>query len=129
MSRTYKDKPARLKHDRYDKDMIVFSREELIHDHYHELRNGEIVRIDLPEELCHSYTRVTYIFGKTSKTKKRKNQDTEWHWMTTPSWWTRLNMNRPQRREGHLWERKVLLEDVEEADPPGVGRKPHIYYY
>ncbi len=67
--------------------------------------------------------------GKTSKPKLRKEVDTEDHWMSTPSWWTRLVMNRPQRRAGRLWERKVLFEDIEETDSPGVSHRPHIYYY
>jgi hypothetical protein len=129
MSRTYKDKPNRLKYDRYDKDMVVYSTEEVERDHHIELKNGEFVRVDWPEEEWRTYTRISYIYGKTSKTKKRKEQDCEWHWMSTPSWWTRLTMNRPQRRQGKLWERAVLFEDIEEADPPGVGHKPHNYYW
>ncbi len=127
MSRTYKDKPSRLKYDRYDKDMIVYSTEEICREYAHELRNGEIVEV--PLEKPYVYNKICYIYGPTSKPKKRKEHDVEWHWMATPSWWTRLTMNRPQRRKGRLWERKVLLEDVEEADPPGVSKKPHKYYW
>ena len=37
---------------------------------------------------------------------------------------------RPQRRAGRVWEHKVLKElDLEDCDPPGVGHKPHVYYY
>ena len=61
--------------------------------------------------------------------KKSRREDTEWHWMTTPSWWTRMTMNRPQRRHGHVWERTVLFNNIEQADPPQVGRKPHQYYW
>jgi hypothetical protein len=129
MSRTYKDKPSRLKYDRYDKDMVVYSTEEVTKDHHYYFENGEFVRKDLPEEDRRTYTRICYIYGKTTKPKKRKEHDTEWHWMSTPSWWTRLTMTRPQRRAGKIWERKVLFEDIEDADPPDVGRKPHIYYY
>jgi hypothetical protein len=74
--------------------------------------------------------RVRYIKLPGVKTKKRKEVDTDWHWMSaSPSWWTRLMMNRPQRRAGRVWEQKVLLEDLEETDPPGVGHKPHQYYW
>jgi hypothetical protein len=74
--------------------------------------------------------RVRYIKLPGVKTKKRKELDCEWHWVSnTPSWWTRLTMNRPQRRAGRVWEQKVLLEDLEETDPPGVSHKPHHYYW
>ena len=73
---------------------------------------------------------IRYIKLPGVKTKKRKELDTNWHWLSaTPSWWTRLTMNRPQRRAGRVWEQKVLLEDLEETDPPGVGHKPHCYYH
>ena len=75
------------------------------------------------------YTIVRYLDRPGVKTKKRKTKDTEWHWMSTPSWWTRLTMNRSQRRKGRLWERHVHFEDIEETDPPGVSHKPHNYYY
>jgi hypothetical protein len=74
---------------------------------------------------------LRYIKLPGVKTKKRKELDCEWHWVSnTPSWWTRLTMNRPQRRAGRVWEQKVLLEtDLEETDPPGVSHKPHHYYW
>jgi hypothetical protein len=74
-------------------------------------------------------TRYYYVDKPGVFTKKRKEVDTEWHWMSTPSWWTRLTMNKPQRRKGRVWERKVLFQELEEVDPPGVGHKPHQYYY
>lgn len=50
--------------------------------------------------------------------------------MATPSWWTRIVMNRPQRRDEHLWEKKVLIaEDLEEVDAPDCGKWPLKYYY
>lgn len=66
------------------------------------------------------------------KTKKRREVDTEWHWMSTPGWWTRLTMNRPQRRAGKLWEQVAKLtqqQELETLDYPGVSHKPHIYYW
>ena len=74
---------------------------------------------------------IKYIKLPGVKTKKRKELDTDWHYLRgSPSWWTRLTMNRPQRRAGHVWEQKVLLEtDLEDTDPPSVGYKPHVYYY
>lgn len=100
MSRTVKDKPDKLLWGLYDEDYI---RIEGTYQH---------------------------IWSKTTKTKKRKEVDTEWHWMGTPGWWVRLYMNRPQRRAVHLWEKEVLKEaDLEETDPINTKRKPHIYYW
>lgn len=64
-------------------------------------------------------------------TKKPKVKDTTWHWLhATPSWWTRLFMNRPQRRKGKLWEATAKHEqDPEQLDAPGVSKKPHKYYW
>lgn len=102
MARTFKDKPSKLKYDPYWKDRYV-------------------IRVDY--EILNRY-----LFAKTTKTKKRKEVDTKWHWMTTPSWWTRLTMNRPQRREVHTWERKALVSDIEELVQPSKKYK-HVYYW
>ena len=100
MSRTLKDKPSKLKFDAYMKDMI---RVEGTYKH---------------------------IWTKTTKTKKRKEVDTEDHWMGTPGWWVKMTMNKPGRRKQHLLEKKVLkVEDIEEFDFPEYGRKPHIYFW
>jgi hypothetical protein len=74
---------------------------------------------------------IQYLKLPGVKAKKRKEVDSDWHWLRgSPGWWTRLTMNRPQRRAGHVWEQKVLLEtDLENTDPPGVSYKPHVYYY
>lgn len=105
MSRTYKDKPFKLHPSYWRND----------NDDYYQ-PNSEL---------------TWYVIKKkTSKPKKRKEVDTEYHWMNTPSWWTHLRMNRPQRAAGRLWERTVFYElDLEDTDPPGVGKKPHIYYW
>lgn len=65
---------------------------------------------------------------KTKKTKKRKEVDTEDHWMSTPGWWVKMTMNRPQRREVHLWERKALFSDIEELIQP-VRKVGHVYFW
>lgn len=102
MSRTYKDKPSKLKHEPYWQDRYLVS------DNYFHY----------------------YIYVKSTKAKKRKEVDTENHWMTTPSWWINLRMNKPQRREAHMLEKKVLrVEDIEDLDFPNLKRKPHIYYW
>lgn len=99
MSRTIKDKPSKILHEPWDKDRVLI---------------GPLYR---------------YIWRSTTKTKKKKQVDTEWHWMTTPGHWIRLKMNKPQRRKAHIWEQKVLISDIEEIDHPNVSRKPHVYYW
>ena len=97
MSRTYKDKPSKILHESWNKDMV--------------------------------WTGSGYLHLPTTKTKKRKEVDTEWHWMSTPSWWTRMTMIKPERRASKLLERKALISDLVDFEIPDTGRKPHIYYY
>lgn len=75
------------------------------------------------------YKRIWYRDIAGAKAKRRKEVDCEWHWMSTPSWWTRLTMNRPQRRFYHLLEHKALKSDLEDFDFPDLKKKPHIYYW
>ncbi len=98
MSRTFKDKPSKLKYDPWDQDM--------------QRVEGFYRFIQLP----------------TTKPKKRKEVDTEWHWMSTPSWWTRLVMNKPKRRACRLWENTRTLDNLDDVCPD-YGNKPHIYYW
>lgn len=115
MSRTYKDKPSKLTHEPWDKDTLRFEYE------------GE--RLDYYTNEPKTYIGYGHLDLPTTKTKKRKEVDTEEHWMSTPSWWTHLCMNKPQRRAGRIWEATVLREDIEETDAPGVSKRPHIYYW
>lgn len=128
MSRTYKDKPSRLLYDRYDKDFVYHKEVEVQHKPKALMLNE---LLGLPVEYPYkSVFRSYFTYRKTTKPKKRKTLNTKWLWFQrTPSWFTRITMNRPQRRKGKLWERAVLFQDIEETDPPGVGRKPHNYYY
>jgi hypothetical protein len=75
-----------------------------------------------------------YPFFDGERTKKRKEIDHVWHWLqATPSWWTNLFMNRPQRREAQQWEREIQkvqnLEELEDVETPNVSKKPHKYYW
>lgn len=71
-----------------------------------------------------------YVQLPTSKPKLRKEKDTEDHWMSTPSWWTKMTMIRPERRAAHLLEKKALrVLDIEDMDFPDLGKKPHCYYW
>ena len=62
---------------------------------------------------------------------KRRRFGRNWRWLqTTPSWWTRLMMNRPQRRAVKLWERDTAKSnDMEAVDKPPHGKKPHWYFW
>lgn len=63
------------------------------------------------------------------KTKKKRNYR-RWEWLqSTPSWWTRVMMHKPQRRKCRLWERTLHYQDIEEADCPFFKNKPHVYFY
>lgn len=120
MSRTYKDKPYKFhpSYWRYDADTVKIP----YLAQWKSWRTGEIMES----------TRYAYMQLPTTKPKKRKAQDTEYHWMSTPAWWTRLMMNKPQRRAGSTWERKAVklaLADLETLDTPSVSRKPHKYYW
>lgn len=122
MSRTYKDKPARVRFpEAYD---WRWSCEKVPYDYTYS-----------PYGVEDPVTVTRYLYRELPgvKTKKKREVDSEWHWMgSTPSWWTRMTMNRPQRREAHLWEHDVArtpLEELEEVDKPNASHKPHIYYY
>jgi hypothetical protein len=122
MSRTYKDS-NRVKLKRYYKD-----RWETEHTKY-EYESEKYLWPDFNVSVGLT-TRIKYLKKPGVLTKKRKEVDTTDHWMTTPGWWIRLTMNRPERREHHLLEKKVLREiDIEDVDFPDLGRKPHIYYW
>lgn len=118
MSRTYKDTPWKFRASEQEWD----------------LRYETIKYIKVVKNLYTGETSERSGFYCCQKpgvlTKKRRTKDYEYHWMSTPGWWIRLKMNRPQRRAGKLWERRVIFEnDLEETDPPSVSRKPHIYYW
>lgn len=115
MSRTYKDKPSKLKGDAWGKD-----REYYNYTRVWVTYSGELVE--------HEWK--AYMETKTTKTKKRKEVDTEDHWTSTPGWHIRMWMNKPQRRKHHLQEKACLKAiDIEEVDFPELGRKPHIYFW
>lgn len=122
MSRTYKDKPYKYKYPEdydytYGTEMVPYE-----YTYISPYNNTEV-------------TTVRYWHKQVpgAKTKKKKEIDTNWHWMqSTPSWWTRMTMNRPQRRAAHLWEREATMtpiEELEELDTPNTSHKPHIYYW
>lgn len=69
---------------------------------------------------------------KTTKPKKRRSQDTEWHWMGTPSWWNHLFHTKPRRKASQMWAVKALHTNIEDLDllhKPNYSNKPHSYFY
>lgn len=51
---------------------------------------------------------------------------------STPSWWTRITMNRPRRRENRMYESVVKFVEIEnliDYEPFLNWKKPHEYYW
>jgi hypothetical protein len=121
MSRTYKDKPYKFRDPEND------------HDYRYEYFEYESEGLDWKGN-PYSGIRRFYVERAGVLTKKKKRVDTEYHWMSTPSWWTRLFMNRPQRIASKRWERDVVrmsFWDIaqDSFDPPPMGKKPHVYFW
>lgn len=57
--------------------------------------------------------------------KKKKSDHVYWP-MSTPSWWTRMIINRPYRRAIKMWERNVMKTDIEDVVP---NKEPRLKYY
>ena len=77
------------------------------------------------------YPRYYYI-QLPGKRPKKPRQHHKRQWMTTPMWWIHEMMTIPQRRQGRAWEHKVIsfpVEDLDLADTPPNGNKPHQYYW
>ena len=106
MSRTYKDRPRKLTDYYWQQDAVSGINEE---------------------------GRYFTIYSKTTKTKKKKSVDTEWHWYRqTPSWWTHEFMIVPMRAAGKRWDSivaKTAIEDLDTLNLPNVSNKPHVYYW
>ena len=118
MSRTYKDKPYKFANPEQDWDYR--------HTGIQYTRQYRSYTADRGWEWA-EYEATRYLEKAGVLTKKKKHKDTEHHWMTTPSWWTRLYMRRPQRaRENQSLRNIRVLEDFDFVD---TGRKPHVYYY
>ena len=106
MSRTYKDKPYKLSE--------FYSSWSQDREEFRYLENGFLF--------------YGHIYKKTTKTKKRKEVDTEDHWMTAPGWWNRMVVTRPERKKVNS-RLQSLPDDLEEVDIPDLGRKPKIYFW
>lgn len=65
-----------------------------------------------------------------TRPKLRKEQDYEDHWQTTPAWWVRMFMTKPQRvRMNRELRAAVNAADLEDVDVVDLKRKPHVYYW
>lgn len=115
MSRSYKDRPWKL---RFPESQWDYAYERIPYQKW-------------SNEFQYLYNFWCYIEKPGVKTKKKRSY-VEYHGMPTPSWWTRLCMNQPQRARGRQWERQIVkcnLDELIDSEPPGVGKKPHIYYW
>ena len=113
MSRTYKDRPSKFVKEPWDKDRVLVS--------------CKVIRTNWMTKELEEYTASMYLENKTTKTKKRKEVDTEEHWMTTPGWWIRMKHNKPQRRKANML--LTTISSLEDADIPDTKRSPHIYFW
>ena len=80
----------------------------------------------------YEYQRRLYLRKPYLLPKLPKRVDTEQHWQSTPSWWTRMYMRRPQRVKLNRLTRRAIgisLEALEAFDVPNLKRKPHVYYW
>lgn len=60
---------------------------------------------------------------------KRSYRGPNWV-QSTPSWWTHVHMNRPQRHENRRLCRLIVAGDHTDSTVWPVGsRKPHRYYW
>lgn len=126
MSRTYKDRPSKVQWPEvypwnWDCERIECEVPRVLYN----------VETGAYEETKDTYTHIIYLQKPGVKLKKKRNY-VEWNWMTTPMWWIREFMTRPQRAKGRQWEHKVKQlssEELEDVDKPSVGRKPHVYYW
>jgi hypothetical protein len=114
MSRTRKDKPTKF---RDDVNSYSGSYQGLYDSRYW--------------EMCRENVHKKF----HSRPKLRKTKDYESHWMSTPSWWTRLYMTRPQRKRQNQYLKQydlIVLDDLdllEESDIAFTGLKPHVYFW
>ena len=115
MSRTYKDRPYKVRQtEPWDKDRVMV--------------RYEVIRTNYFTKELEEFITARFLENKTTKTKKRKVLDTEDHWMTTPGWWNRMCVTRPERKRVNA-ALQSLQCDLEDVDIPDLGRKPHIYYW
>lgn len=105
MSRTYKDKPYRLRFP----------------EHYKHWEDSTYTPIP------GSWHRLVIAGAVTKKPRFHK----PWKWTSSmPSWHTRLYMTRPKRRRCRVWETKTaLVKDLDLVDCPDYGHKPLVYYW
>ena len=65
--------------------------------------------------------------------RKKQAMFNPWLWLqSTPGWWVRMMMTKPQRRIASMWQRnaeKLPPDALESAGQPPHGRKPHIYFW
>lgn len=125
MSRTYKHikacKNKRYYKERWDSERVAFEYEGTTY--YSPELN------DVPATYI---IRTMWLDKPGVKTKKRKELDTEDHWMTTPSWWNNLFHTRPIRGKFRSFCRNAVRSStgtLEEMLEPEDSKDPHKYYW
>lgn len=127
MSKTYKDKPYKFRQevkydDQYESvpyEALEYTLEPAGGYRYKQVFTGNVIT-------RHFSVKKAGIFRK----KKRSEVDpSDWWYRHTPGWWTRSRMTVPKRAACRNWEKTLNLSNIEEADCPDYGRKPHQYYW
>ena len=118
MSRTYKDKPYKLRYGSWNQDWMRLP----------------YLKVYIPwgetEEKA-----VSSFYGlqlPTTKPKLRKEVDSEGHWMSTPSWWNNTYHTRPKRAKFRNFTSdtvKLSLDAIEDVIEPVDSNKPHCYFW
>jgi hypothetical protein len=116
MSKTYKDKRNyEFRHRNWQGD---------------EVRIPYIANVTYWNGEVEERTKFFYLKQPTTKPKVKKLVDNEWHWLrAAPSWWVRDFMTAPKRASVRNWKRSLTLENIDDADCPDYGNKPHHYYW
>lgn len=115
MSRTYKDKPWKL---RFPEQQWDYSHERIPTQRW-------------SESYQYWYNFWCFLEKPGVKTKKKRIYK-EYHGMPTPNWFVHDFMTVPQRAAGKQWERKIVQvpqDKLIDEDTPTVSRKPHLYYW
>lgn len=61
--------------------------------------------------------------------KSRKVCNKYFWYKRSPTWWNRMQMHKPKRRQCRIWEQQTKhLTSFDLADCPDFGRKPHVYF-
>lgn len=115
MSRTYKDRPFRIRFPKVEE-----------YEYFEYISSGINYRGVAYDNVVRKYS--TKRAGVL--VKKPRRRDTEWHWQSTPSWWTNMFMIRPERTRANRETSKIKcipLDKLDLVDIVNFKKKPHVY--